>query len=245
MILEELAFVLRAVKYGERDLIVDLFVEGHGKISAIAKSAKTSKKRFPGGLEPFSKMKVRVKIKQNRALAFLEESDIQNGNVDIRGSFDKITVAAYATELVSVFVQPDEPSDEIFDTFDAFLKDVAKQEDERLPKLLLNFETDIANCTGFSPALYACFKCGEGVEGFIKYRISRGGEGLICSECTEGEHYGIVEKSTMQVFWHLYQEALQEYAHVAQARRIIWASLGPVVDRELKTRAQVEALWIN
>ncbi len=244
MILEELAFVLRAVKYGERDLIVDLFVEGHGKISAIAKSAKTSKKRFPGGLEPFSKMKIKVKIKPNRSLSFLEETDIRNGNVEIRSSFDKITVASYATELVSVFVQPDEPSDEIFSTFDVFLKRVAKSSDAMLPKLLLNFETEVAKCTGFSPSLNACFKCGESVDGFLKYRVSRGGEGLICRDCTEGEHYGIVEKSTMTVFWQLYQDALAEYFHVAQARRIIWASLGPVVDRELKTRAQVEALWV-
>lgn len=245
MILEELAFVLRAVKYGERDLIVDLFVEGHGKISAMARSAKTSKKRFPGGLEPFSKMKVRVKIKPNRSLSFLEESDIQNGNVEIRSSFEKITVASYATELVSVFVQPDEPSDEMFSTFDAFLKDVAKCNDEELPKMLLNFETEVARCTGFSPSLDACFKCGTSVDGFEKYRVSRGGEGLICAACTEGEHYGIAEKSTMKVFWELYQDSLEEYAHVAQARRIIWASLGPVVDRELKTRSQVEALWVN
>jgi len=222
---------------------VELFIRGHGKISAIARSAKTSKRRFPGGLEPFSKMKVRLKVQANRPLATLEESDIRIGNIGIRDSFDKITVASYATELISILVQANEAADEIFVVFELFMSRLADQEDDTLPKLLLDFETALTRFSGFSPSLDACFKCEKDAQQFTKYRISRRGEGLICRACTEGEHYGIADKSTMSVFWTAYQDALIEYADLAQARRIIWASLGPVVDRDMKTRAQVEKLW--
>ena len=65
MLIESEAYVLRTTKYSERDLIVDFFVREHGKISVIARSAKTSKRRFPGGLELFSRMKVRIKSVAN------------------------------------------------------------------------------------------------------------------------------------------------------------------------------------
>jgi DNA repair protein RecO (recombination protein O) len=48
-----LAFVLRRTPYGEADLIVSLFTESLGQVSALARSARKSQRRFGGGLEPF------------------------------------------------------------------------------------------------------------------------------------------------------------------------------------------------
>ena len=54
------AFLLRSVNFKESDKIVTLFLERMGKISAMAKGARKSWRRFGGALEPFSLFEVTV-----------------------------------------------------------------------------------------------------------------------------------------------------------------------------------------
>jgi DNA repair protein RecO (recombination protein O) len=44
------AIVLRAVNYGEADRVVTLFGRDIGRVSALARSARKSQRRFAGGL---------------------------------------------------------------------------------------------------------------------------------------------------------------------------------------------------
>ena len=44
------AIVLRAVNYGEADRIVTLFGRDTGRLSALARGARKSQRRFAGGL---------------------------------------------------------------------------------------------------------------------------------------------------------------------------------------------------
>ena len=45
------AVILRRTPVGESDLIVALFTRDHGRVSAVARGARRSRKRFPAGLE--------------------------------------------------------------------------------------------------------------------------------------------------------------------------------------------------
>lgn len=47
------ALVLRRTPYREADLVVTLFTESLGQVSALARAARKSQRRFAGGLEPF------------------------------------------------------------------------------------------------------------------------------------------------------------------------------------------------
>lgn len=47
------ALVLRRTPFREADLVVTLFTESLGQVSALARSARKSQRRFGGGLEPF------------------------------------------------------------------------------------------------------------------------------------------------------------------------------------------------
>ena len=47
------AIVLRVTDYGEADRIVTLLTESHGKVSALARGAKKSRKRFGAALGLF------------------------------------------------------------------------------------------------------------------------------------------------------------------------------------------------
>lgn len=76
------AVVLRSVDYGDSDKIVTLFTSGYGKISAIAKGAKRSMKRFGGTLELFS-------LRNRRLLKSLLKQYTQNPSRSlVPSSFD-------------------------------------------------------------------------------------------------------------------------------------------------------------
>ena len=47
------ALVLRRTPYRDADLVVTLFTESLGQVSALARAARKSQRRFGGGLEPF------------------------------------------------------------------------------------------------------------------------------------------------------------------------------------------------
>ena len=46
--------VLRSIRYGEADRIMDLYTQDAGLVSAIAKGIRRTKSRFGGRLEPLT-----------------------------------------------------------------------------------------------------------------------------------------------------------------------------------------------
>ena len=59
------ALVLRLVDYRESDRIVTLFTQELGVLGAIARGARSSRRRFAGALEPYAI--VRVELTQTRS----------------------------------------------------------------------------------------------------------------------------------------------------------------------------------
>ena len=71
-VIEDEAIVLRAVEYGESDLIAHLLMPDIGRLTVIAKYARKSQRRFPGSLDLFNHLRVRVSRKRPQGLGFLE-----------------------------------------------------------------------------------------------------------------------------------------------------------------------------
>jgi DNA repair protein RecO (recombination protein O) len=70
------ALVLRRTPYAEADWIVTLFTGHFGKVSALARSARKSKHRFAGGLEPFHNLTIQLKASRSEDLMQLTDASI-------------------------------------------------------------------------------------------------------------------------------------------------------------------------
>lgn len=239
------AYVLRTVAYGDRDVIVTLFCAEVGRVSAIARSARASKKRFAGGIEPFSLLDVQYKQRPGRDLAVLEETIIQNGHPKIREDFDKITVASYATELIGAFVQESQGDAQLFHVLHRFFVTLEELEVSVIPVSLLRFELDVLRVTGFAPILDACAQCGNSA--FEKIRMARDGSGRICSDCGPKMPTGIVEQAAFDILLWCSKEntddppdALLNPTAIYQARKVIRASMERIIDYNLKTLPLLE-----
>jgi DNA repair protein RecO (recombination protein O) len=73
---QTLALVLRRTPYGELDLVVSLFTESIGRVSALARSARRSQRRFGGSLEPFHTLEVQLEEASGRELCTLADARI-------------------------------------------------------------------------------------------------------------------------------------------------------------------------
>ncbi|MEO8184226.1 MAG: DNA repair protein RecO [Deltaproteobacteria bacterium] len=69
-----LALVLRRTPYGEADLIVSLLSEKLGQVSALARAARKSQRRFGGSLEPFHTLEVELNEAPGAELMQLREA---------------------------------------------------------------------------------------------------------------------------------------------------------------------------
>lgn len=182
------AFVLRARNYGESDRIVVLLTEGLGKVSAIAKGARRSVRRFAGGaLEPFQELAVRLDRKPAFSLAFLHESRVLATNRVLATDLDAFAWASYLTELTEVMTADRDPCPDLFDLY----RDVvARLGHERTEPLAHHFVLGLLERSGWAPDFGICGICAEPVTEYSRPILDARGSGVVCAR-HEAEAAGI------------------------------------------------------
>jgi DNA repair protein RecO (recombination protein O) len=219
------AVILRSVDYGERDRILTLLVEGQGKCSAIAKGAKNSKKRF-AGLDLFRVLQVSYLAPAAEKMAVLGECAVTEDYHDIEGSFEKMAVASYATELVREIIREDEGGQEIFELLVGYYQQLHAAEDAvaRLEADLHAFSLMLLRAAGFAPSLSQCCRTGRPVSESRAWRFALTGEGALHPDARrEGERTVETSREVLEALESLsygYPLAASDVPEVSILRRI-------------------------
>jgi len=93
------ALVLRVVEHGESDLIVRMLTPDHGRLTAIAKGARRSVRRFPGTLDIFNLLLVGVRRRGRAGMGFLEQARLRSPFLELRRDARRYALASYLCEL--------------------------------------------------------------------------------------------------------------------------------------------------
>jgi DNA repair protein RecO (recombination protein O) len=99
------AVVLGTVDYGESDRVVVLLTRERGKLSAFARGARASRKRFGGALQPFTLLDAEVRERAGSDLLGLDAVDVVQAFGGIRTDLARIACAGYACELARELVR--------------------------------------------------------------------------------------------------------------------------------------------
>ena len=174
------AIVLRTVDYGESDVIAHLLVRGRGRVSAFARGARSSRRRFGGALEPFQLVEVLLAERSGQELWMLREASVAEGYAGLREDLHRIAHAGYAAELAHELSRPGEPADELFVLVADFLRRLAAG--PATSARLRALELRALAGAGLSPELSACARCGEEVP-WGKAAFDAGAGGLACGRC--------------------------------------------------------------
>jgi DNA repair protein RecO (recombination protein O) len=173
------AIVLRTVDYGERDRIVTLLTRERGKLSAFARGARASRRRFAGVLEPFHLLSAEI-AERGGDLWSLESASVEEAFGGVRGDLLRIACASYAVELAAELVRDAQPHEDLFDTLHAYLGRLGAA--AARPWDLRAFELHALRAAGLEPALDACARCGEPPgEGPARFDPAQGG--VLCPAC--------------------------------------------------------------
>jgi DNA repair protein RecO (recombination protein O) len=175
------AVVLRLVDYGESDRIVTLLSRERGKVTAFARAARASRRRFGGALEPFTLLAAELRERQGADLLGLESVTALRPHGAIRGDLARIACAGYAAELARELVRDHEPHEELFDLLVAYLG--ALDRGPARPAALRAFELGALRAAGLAPRLDACARCGGPLPAGAPVRFDPGHGGALCATC--------------------------------------------------------------
>lgn len=173
------AFVLRTRNYGESDRIVVLLTEEMGKVSAMAKGARRSVRRFAGGaLEPFQELAVRLDRKPQYSLAFLHESRVLGSNRALASDLDAFAWASYLTELTEVMTADRDPCRDLYELYRDVLGRLGREATEPLAH---HFVLGLLERSGWAPDFAVCGICSEPVTDLSRPILDSRGSGVVCA----------------------------------------------------------------
>jgi DNA repair protein RecO (recombination protein O) len=180
------AIVIRSLPYGESDKVVTFFTRDFGKLKAIIKGARRSRKRFQNALDLFSHLRLLFFDREGMGLVRGESCDILDSFPRIREDLKKILYGNYFVELMNEMAADREANSEAFDLLLSFLFLLEKMEPEE--GLLRMFEVRMLSLFGYRPDMKRCGLCKKGWEDLkgISILFSPEKGSLICQVCSRG-----------------------------------------------------------
>ena len=111
---ESEAIVLRTYPLREADLLVTLFTRAEGKVRGVARSAKKSKRRFGGALEPLTYVKAFYEDRERQELARLDSCEVLESPLATEVSYPRAVALAHVAELLDELLPDREVNDAAF-----------------------------------------------------------------------------------------------------------------------------------
>jgi len=180
------ALVLRTFDQGESDRVVHLYTEVLGRVAAIAKGARRSKRRFPGTLEILSIVDVRLVDPPRAALLRLEGAKLARAFEGIPARLGRYAIACQFLELLNRATPDRQAQPELFH-FAVGVLDVLDTETPDALLALLVLTKTLARI-GYRPQLVRCALCGTDLPadaGRVGFVPAHGG--AVCRTCSGGE----------------------------------------------------------
>lgn len=175
---ESEALVLRTYPLREADLLVTLFTRAEGKLHGVARSAKKSKRRFGGALEPMTYVRAFYDVRERQDLVRLDSCEVLESPMASEISYARAVALAHVAELLDELLPDHEANDAIFRLTLAVLHSMSGAE-VWMP--VTYFDLWMTRLAGFLPELAECIVCGKSLNGSRAYFHALA-DGLMCIE---------------------------------------------------------------
>ena len=180
------AVVLRSMRYGEADRILQLYTPARGRLGAIAKGVRRARSRFGGRLEPFFRLNLELHEGRGELLTVTGAQTV-DGHARLRSDARALDAAARACDAVGRLFETSEPHPGVFNLLCrhlALLEEQAAGAREGLGRAgALAFRLKLLLAAGLAPQLSACASCGER-EHLVGFSGAAGG--VVCGACEAG-----------------------------------------------------------
>lgn len=183
--------MLRSVDFGESDRIVHFLTSDRGRLTAIAKGARRSRRRFPGTLDVFNRLEIEGRLKPRASMAFLEQARLVDPFLGIRTDAARYALASFLAEMLDR-LSPEGLRGEEAERLYAFAVEsltlIGAVEPSATLRVLL--ELRALDALGLRPEFGRCVRCGrapgtnvDGKHG-VSFFVPDGG--IVCTACGTG-----------------------------------------------------------
>ena len=175
---ESEAIVLRTYPLREADLLVTLFTRTEGKVRGVARSAKKSKRRFGGAVEPLTYVRVYYEDRERQELARLDSCEVLESPLATEVSYPRAVALAHVAELLDELLPDREANDAVFRLALSVLAGLRGTE-VWMP--VTYFELWMTRLMGYLPELSECIVCGRVLNGSRAFFHALT-DGLLCAD---------------------------------------------------------------
>lgn len=175
-----LAFTLRSQPFRDSDLIVTLFTQELGKVSALARAARRSQRRFAGALGQLVVAQVELSRSPRAELWTLESASVERQWLELASDVAALAHASYAVELVRELLPAETPEPEAF----ALVVELWDSLGAGASAAGLRYlELQLLSLAGTPPALESCAACGANLAATQACLFDPARGGAMCSTC--------------------------------------------------------------
>jgi DNA repair protein RecO (recombination protein O) len=240
---ESEAVVLRTYPMREADLLVTLFTRTEGKIKGVARSAKKSKKRFGGALEPQTVVGVYWESRERHELNRIDSCEVIDSPLTQTVDYGRAVALAYVGEVLDQLLPDHETNDAVFRLTLATLQNIRAG---AIWMPLTYFDLWLVRLTGFLPELHECIECGDALNGRAWFHPLA--DGLMCAEHKRLASIEISAESR-QIASEMFRAPIDAFvgapwprARAADLRRFLTQRVERALEKKLVSAAMLEKL---
>lgn len=181
------AILLDLFDLHDQDRIATFLTRERGKLRGVARAARRKYSRFSGQLQPLAKVKVVWFERSGQDLVRLSSVELIRAADGLVRELEGILLAGYLAEHMLEFAQENEESDHYFRLLDSTTEALLAGVDSDLATRY--YEAWVLRLGGIFPAPVECPECGNPVGNSASIPV--GGQGLICTNCSDATSGGM------------------------------------------------------
>jgi DNA repair protein RecO (recombination protein O) len=178
------ALLLRRVEYGESDLVVTLLTDTIGRVSALARGARKSVKRFGGVIEPMHTLHIAYDDRSGAELVVLREAKLARARAFLVTDLERMQAAGQALNWVRKAAPPRTPEPEVWSAMQRLLDDLSDPKDLVSPRARLAAAgLQLLSAFGWGIDFERCVSCGKAPAVGQAAAVDAARGGLVCRDC--------------------------------------------------------------
>ncbi len=178
MLVKTEGIVLKNMKYKESDGILTIFARKLGKVSVMARGARSSKSKYLAGAQPLCYSD--FVLYKGKSMYTLNDVDTIHNHYRLREDLDSLSVASFFVELVDAVTIEGQSNNRLFSLF---IESLGALENKTgvSDLIVLRFLLQFLKFSGYEPYMKGCNQCSTGKSSRWVLDMEEGG--LLCEEC--------------------------------------------------------------
>jgi len=172
--------VIHVRESGDNDRLVTILTRERGKITFMAKGARSLKSRYMPACNPYVYANYAIHVKGNAF--WLREASVTEAFQGINRDIASMYLAQYMCEVCMELSEPEQPAEElmrlVLNSFFAISNEV-----KPLPQIKAVFEIRAAILAGYEPDFTSCHICGAEESTAFYLDVMNGG--IVCASCAQ------------------------------------------------------------